>query len=768
MHIIEGPTIEGTAWRVLVLLEPGQSLDIGWNFGHQLARSNGQLVSAVLVPTRDEQLLSQGRETLARAAHVCLEQVTHYTLLIEAPDFRQSVTQLVEDAGIDLVIASADMEGPFLLERLPCAVAVMRGQAYGGEVVVEDAADGVPTPAPIDRILLPTVGGPNTVDALQFLLPLTSKGQTEITALLVTTDYLSVDAETVGAARLRQALQFADAVDRVEAKTVVSWSAAAGIVEEANNDYDLVIIGASRESSIERALFGNIVDSVVRQSKKPVIVVRQANDTLGTLGARVAWQVQRVFKRKNMAERVQIYTRLRRSARADTDYFTLTALSAGIAAFGLLLSSPAVIIGAMLVAPLMSPIVGTGLAIVQGEGRFLRLALATVLRGALWGIVVGFIIGMLRPNTPLTEEVLLRTAPTLLDLGVALLAGMAGAYALCESDAAGALPGVAIAAALVPPLASAGIAFASFLFGVSELQLALGAVLLFSTNFIAITSAAVLVFLALGFRPSVSRKERRHLQVRTVRIALAMLLIISVLLGAITFSLAQENALKASIRDVTVSRLQDIDGVELQDLDVSSLDGHVVNLELTVRSTRTTPLGYDAVVQLQEAISADLQREIALELVVIPVTRLDAITPPTLTPTPTASATITPGPTPTVTITPSVTPTATASPSPTASATASPTETPAPSATPTAAPTETLTPAPSPTPDSRIVNSPYGLNMRSEPEATSELVAFLPEGTTVVRLEGRIEIDDAVWQEILYDGLTGWVLAEYLDTPTAP
>ena len=232
----------------------------------------------------------------------------------------------------------------------------------------------------------------------------------------------------------------------------------------------------------------------------------------------------------------------------------------------------------MLVAPLMSSIIGTGLAIVLGEARFLRLAVGTVVKGVVLALIIGFLVGLLQVNRPLTSEILSRTAPTLLDLGVALLAGMAGAYALCESDAAGALPGVAIAAALVPPIASAGIAFAHF-----EWVSGLGALLLFGANFVAINFASILLFLALGFRPAINQKERRLLQQRTARWALVSLAVVTLVLGYITYSLANETAREAHIRDVTQAQLEQISGAELTDLTTSITDDGVLQLNVIAR-----------------------------------------------------------------------------------------------------------------------------------------------------------------------------------------
>lgn len=756
MKIIDGHPIEGKAWRVLVLLTPGQELDITWALGHHLGRVNGQLVTAVLLKEATEPALSRARELLAQAVAACHSQLTHYTLLIEARDRSQALARLVQEADIDLILMRADIESWINLNHLSCHVGVVRGQAYSQAGMVAHPESGALTPAPLNRILVPTAGGPNTLDAFHVLLPLANR--TQITALYVATDYDGPQAEAIGMARLRQMLQLADASDRISPKVVTASSTISGIVEEANNNYDLVIMGASRESSIDKALFGNVVDTVVRQSKKPVVVIRQGSNRLANLGNQLAWGLQRVFARKTLSERVQIYTRIRRSARPDTDFFTLITLSAGIAALGLLLNSPAIIIGAMLVAPLMSPILGTGMAIVMGDARFLRLSVGAVLHGTFWAVVVGFLVGLLRPETPLTIEVLSRTAPTLLDLGVALLAGMAGAYALCESDAAGALPGVAIAAALVPPLASAGIALANALFTDAPYSLGLGALLLFSTNFIAITSAAILVFLSLGFRPSVVQKERRSLQTRTVRLALALLTIIAVLLGSITYGLAQTTANETQIRQVTAQRVGEIPGAELVDVTIGSAENQLLSLAIVARSTR--PISYSAVVQLQQTIGTDLQREVALELTVIDITKLDPFIPPTHTSTPTTTNTTTPGPTPTATASLTPTPTATAMQSATATATPSPTSTN--TTTPTPSPTPSPSATPSPTPRLATVSYPYGLNLRAAPDSTSTLLAFLPDGTVVVLLDEIVTVDDVVWQAVEYEGQQGWLLQTFV------
>lgn len=178
-------------------------------------------------------------------------------------------------------------------------------------------------------------------------------------------------------------------------------------------------------------------------------------------------------------------------------FFVLMVLSSAIAAFGLVNDSAAVVIGAMLVAPLMTPILAVAAAITEGWGRRALDSLLIVAAGALTGIGIGVAVGLLIPGLrtglPLPGELLARTGPNLIDLFIALAAGAAAGFVAVRTEASGALPGVGIAVALVPPLATIGITL-----GLGEWGLAWGALLLFATNFVAIVLAAGLVLVAAG------------------------------------------------------------------------------------------------------------------------------------------------------------------------------------------------------------------------------------------------------------------------------
>ena len=168
-------------------------------------------------------------------------------------------------------------------------------------------------------------------------------------------------------------------------------------------------------------------------------------------------------------------------------------LSVIVAVMGLWLNSAAVVIGAMLLAPLMQPVLATGACLSmalfsKALWSFVKVILATV-----WCVLLAYILSRFLPDTELTSEIMARTQPDIKDLIVALAAGTAGAYATVRADASSSLPGVAVAVALVPPLAAAGIALEA-----SKLTLATGALLLYGTNLAAIILASIFVFVTTG------------------------------------------------------------------------------------------------------------------------------------------------------------------------------------------------------------------------------------------------------------------------------
>jgi uncharacterized hydrophobic protein (TIGR00271 family) len=211
----------------------------------------------------------------------------------------------------------------------------------------------------------------------------------------------------------------------------------------------------------------------------------------------------------------QLYHQIYESAEILSSSYLLDLIfSAGIATLGLVLNSPAVVIGAMLISPLMGPIMASGLAFAASDIYLGVKSLLSLVGSVLAAVAFSAALVWLLPFQAPTAEILARTQPNLLDLGVAVFSGLAGSFVMARSlsgGAASALPGVAIAVALMPPLCTVG-------FGVGSgwnWQIMSGAALLFLTNLVAIAASAFLVFYLVGMdapevRSTITESAMRH------------------------------------------------------------------------------------------------------------------------------------------------------------------------------------------------------------------------------------------------------------------
>ncbi|MCH9709468.1 MAG: DUF389 domain-containing protein [Actinomycetia bacterium] len=208
-------------------------------------------------------------------------------------------------------------------------------------------------------------------------------------------------------------------------------------------------------------------------------------------------------------------------------FAVLMFLSSMVAAVGLVQNSVAVVIGAMMIAPLMAPIMGIAACLIMGWGRRLLTGLLLVSLSALGAVAVGWLFATLLAGaaTEVPSQVIGRSSPDIRDLLVALGAGAAGAYATVHKKISGALPGVAVAVALVPPLAAIGV-----LLGYGQPQLARGATLLFLTNLIGIVLMAAVVFLLTGFVPRHRFRTHRRWIVGSVVITAMCTLAVTLIL----------------------------------------------------------------------------------------------------------------------------------------------------------------------------------------------------------------------------------------------
>jgi uncharacterized hydrophobic protein (TIGR00271 family) len=181
-------------------------------------------------------------------------------------------------------------------------------------------------------------------------------------------------------------------------------------------------------------------------------------------------------------------------ANLDANYIALILASCAIATFGLLENSPAVIIGAMIIAPLMPVIQAVGYAALEGSAPIFWRSIVTLTLGIIAAVVLSAAVARCVGLQDFGSEILGRARPNLLDLGIALVAGAIGAFARVRPTIASTLAGTAIAVALMPPLCVVGIAAAT-----GDWKVSLGAALLFLTNLLGILLAGMIVFSVAGY-----------------------------------------------------------------------------------------------------------------------------------------------------------------------------------------------------------------------------------------------------------------------------
>ncbi|HVP49926.1 MAG TPA: TIGR00341 family protein [Candidatus Bathyarchaeia archaeon] len=293
----------------------------------------------------------------------------------------------------------------------------------------------------------------------------------------------------------------------------------------------------------------------------------------------------------------EIYREVSEGRQFDSLYFSMLVFGCLIALLGLLLNSPAVIIGAMLISPLMGPILSCGLAMTLADSELARKAGRNLGLSILETIVIAAVATALSPLKEATPEILARTNPNVMDLLVAFFSGAAGTLALCSSRPGFTIvPGVAIATAVMPPLATVG-------FGISTRQwlVASGAFMLFVTNLASIVVSADIVFLMIGMRrlTGPAREEQSWWVRHRLLISWAILAVLAVPLAKTLRNAAEQRRIQDTIRTTLQQRL-DRPGARRVD-------------ELTVQMGKNT-VSAEAVVQTSELVLPSEQMHLQQQL----------------------------------------------------------------------------------------------------------------------------------------------------------
>ncbi|MEA1915064.1 MAG: TIGR00341 family protein [Campylobacterota bacterium] len=295
----------------------------------------------------------------------------------------------------------------------------------------------------------------------------------------------------------------------------------------------------------------------------------------------------------------ELFSNLRNSAKFSYVFLTLMILSTLLAVTGLFANSAPVIIGAMILAPLMAPIISLSMGVIRADKFLLEQSVRTLGIGIGMALLFSFLFTLMIPLEQITPEMQSRLHPTLLDMMVAILSGMAGAYASSKEEIAKSLAGVAIAVALVPPLGVTGIGI-----GLWDFEVIYGSFLLFTTNLVGITLSAAFTFMVLGYSPVTKAKKG------IIYSAILMSIVAIPLL--ISFSKIVErndyfNQLK-TMSSVTLNEQR----IELNALQIRDKN-NIVWIELEVISSKT--LSYETLQKIKHLIQKRIDKNVQLQVV---------------------------------------------------------------------------------------------------------------------------------------------------------
>jgi uncharacterized hydrophobic protein (TIGR00271 family) len=432
---------------------------------------------------REKTSAGEERDTEIHVIHVRLKLIyfdslpsLRRALLSELRNSKTKIFTMARAQNPDIPDVEMVKETRLFLRYIPCDIVLCFG------LNLEKA---------MSRILVSTSAEPNGRAALQLGTKLAASARGTLTALYVNPN-IGVDAEQVGKRRLERHIKrsLGTRHSAINRRVVVDNNVYHGIRrlwKEGN--HDLVVVGMSK-FQIEESLSAKL-------SRGMTVVMVSTNIPFANRFKQFVEEgIRRFVPQIEREDRVALVDRIQSNAIWNFDFVALMVLSTTMAAIGLILNSAAVVIGAMLVAPLMTPLMGLGLAIVQGNLMLARLSLRSIALGLCVSLLGSFLVGLCTPafEEP-TREMLARGGPKILDMFVAFAAGIAASYATSRPILIAALPGVVIAAALLPPIATSGLALS-----LADFPLAIGALGLFCINMVAIVLASLTSLWIVGFR----------------------------------------------------------------------------------------------------------------------------------------------------------------------------------------------------------------------------------------------------------------------------
>lgn len=306
----------------------------------------------------------------------------------------------------------------------------------------------------------------------------------------------------------------------------------------------------------------------------------------------------------------------------STQYFILLVFSIIIATLGLIIDNGAIVIGAMIIAPFIWPIIGFSLSMVTGDKRLLRKSLLLLFASIVVAVAVSMVISLFSPFQDINREISSRTAPTIIDLIIALATGSVAVLIICWSKQWGIIAGVAVAASLVPPISVTGIGLA---FGVGSV--AYGSLLLFLTNLVAVVFIGMIVFALLDFQ------KAKHLKnIDTFKYGLAaffiFLIALSIPLIIILRQIVYENQVKNTAQDIIGSQLRKISNdIKIDTLTISTfkVKDTSISIDSLVHAPAEVSINLEEKNAIAAALASELGKQIDLQMTIVPT--ISASTP---------------------------------------------------------------------------------------------------------------------------------------------
>lgn len=312
------------------------------------------------------------------------------------------------------------------------------------------------------------------------------------------------------------------------------------------------------------------------------------------------------FKRQE-----KVYEEIRESAEGDFDFYVLLISAAIIITLGLIINSSSVVIGGMLLAPLVWPILALSLGIIKGRSKLLQESSYTLLKSTILIFVIAVFLGLIAPDYALKgSEFLSRTTPTIFELFIALAAGFVGAFAITYPKIGSALAGVAMAAALVPPVAVMGVSISH-----GNLGMAGGAFLLYMSNLIAIIFSSSALFALSRFKgPSTELGQEKRKS--GIRWATIFLFVLTIPLLLITSRAIIEKKQQTIVSKIVSAQLSEavVDNLSIDD------KKEIIVVNITIQYSGD--LENKEVAELKNMLSQAMKKTVVLRITVVPIIKL--------------------------------------------------------------------------------------------------------------------------------------------------